>query len=124
MRLKEFEYDVFVMVEISGHELQFLQQRAKKHYDFTCKSSAEVGGFLYGFWNQWMFGSKLENLEKLDLDRTEVVRMTGHQIGILGKICEFPMEANQLLTTLSFNALLTQRLAEFHRIVTNANIPA
>lgn len=29
MLLKEFEYDVFVVVEISGHELQFLTRQGK-----------------------------------------------------------------------------------------------
>ena len=122
MLLKEFEYDVFVVVEISGHELQFLLKRAKKHYDFTCSSSGEVGGFLYGFWNQWMFASKINpDLDKLDLDRKESIRMTGHQIGVLGKICEFPMEKDQLLKTSDFNTLLTQRLFEYQRM-TNAKL--
>lgn len=124
MQFKEFDYDVFVMVEISGQELLFLREHAKHHYDGVCKSVGEVGGFLYGFINQWMFASddtsSFHN-KRTDLDRIEVIRMSGREIDTLAKICEIIRDPHPILTTFNFIQLLNKRKEEYER-VTHANI--
>lgn len=128
MQFKEFDYDVFVMVELSGHELLFLRDRAKQHYDGSCKGTAEVGGFLYGFCNHWMMESPDPSAETMllhnkrgDLDRKTTIKMSGRQLDMLAKICEFNTDPNPMLQTLDFVRLLNQRKSEYERIA-HANI--
>lgn len=119
MQLKEFDYDVFVMVEISGRELLFLQNLSFHHYDGTCKAAGAIGGFLYGFIQRWITASddQGEWPENKSLDRIEFVRMSGHQLGILGKICEVKsLSSSHLLDSHDFFQLLKAREYEYARL--------
>ena len=120
MKLKEFDYDVFVIVEISGRELAFLQELSKHHYDGVCKQSGELGGFLYGFIQAWIGMSPSHDYSEFqnrtDSDRTEEFKMKGSELGILAKICEFNNDPNPLLRTSDFISFLRKRKAEYDRI--------
>ena len=124
MHFKEFDYDVFMMVEISGLELLFLQELSANHYDGTCKAAGKLGGFLYGFIQQWKTMSndpaewKAVWPKSQNLDRTDTIKMTGHEIGIWCKICECqPSHSKRLLESTDFVRLLNSRRNEYNRII-------
>jgi len=122
MRLTEFDYDIICMMAINGHELGYLLRQSQKHYDGKCQAAGRVGGFLYGFIQQWMitaegdysFGGDLP--DPPNLDRVEIIKMNGHQIDTLGKICEMNQEDNPPVTTFDFIQLLKKCKAEYERI--------
>jgi hypothetical protein len=131
MKFTEFDYDVFVMVQINGHELGFLQRLSQQHYDAKCQAAGRVGGFLYGFINQWMltaegdysFGDDLP--DPPSLDRDEIIKMSGHQLGTLGKICEintfaYHGEPEPPLSAFNFVQLLRKRRDEYNRLTEEA----
>lgn len=93
MKLTEFDYEVFAMIRINGHELGRLSALSQKHYDGRCKAAGQLGGFLYGFIQQWITSFKgsyvpLKETASADLDREKIIRMSSHQLDTLAKICE------------------------------------
>lgn len=124
MKFKKFDYDVFVLVEMSGHDLLFLRSQALNHYDIECVASAQKGGFLYGFFNRWIFDAAPRGFslteDRLDLDRLIEVKLGGRELGILSKICEVITKPDPRLKSSDFIQLLKQRKAEYVRICTKS----
>ena len=120
MQLKEFDYDVFLMVDISGHELLFLTKLSLRHYDATCRAAGMVGGFLYGFCNHWGFAADGEwNCDIAgapNLERIETIKMKGRELDTLAKICEYNFDEKNLLTPSDFVLLLNCRKLEYNRL--------
>jgi len=90
----------------------------------SSNAAGQIGGFLYGFIQHWITASddySAFHNKRTDLDRKESIKMSGYQLGVLGKICEFPTDPKPLLQTLDFTTLLAKRSVEYERI-TNANI--
>jgi hypothetical protein len=73
---------------ISVKEVEVLKMLAKHHYDFTCKSTAAVGGFLHGWSNMmYKFGPDDTVLE-LTSDETAEVSGTWRDLDLACKILE------------------------------------
>lgn len=116
MKLTEFDYEVFAMVRINGHELGRLSTLSQKHYDGHCKAAGQLGGFLYGFIQQWITASEgsyapLEETAPADLERETIIRMSGHQLDTLAKICE--QDDSDLWT---FVSILRRCVTEYERL--------
>ena len=117
MRRNGFDYEVCLMVEISGKELLFLQQLSERHYDGACRAAGAHGGFLYGFINQWKFGNpEVNGSSDRPLDELEEIRMTGRQVDMLAKICE-AATSGSILSSADFVKLLHDRNVEYQRIM-------
>ena len=115
MKLTGFDYDVSVLVTMTGHEIARLMKLSKSHYDGKCKAAGNHGGFLYGFMNRW------DMSPPVDLDEEIELMMTGHELGTLGKIGEAESPADYPNGssggfTLQFSIILESRMAEYHRI--------
>lgn len=142
MKRIAFDYDVKIIITISGRELYRLQELAELHYDAICKAAGRHGGFLYGCIVQWILDQedpkdhqycfrKLANplshketnpfLNLADddiLDREIEITVTGGQIGTLAKIGEVEDHHHSPIYgfTFQFQQMLTERNAEYFRI--------
>lgn len=108
MKHTGFDYEVSVMVTMTGNEVTHLMGLASRHYDRKCRAAGEQGGFLYGFMNHWSLGEDMTLNDEIELS------MTGHELGTLGKICETDRSTKYYEQFLSF---LESRMAEYHRVV-------
>ena len=65
--------------DLTAKEAEMLKILAGSHYDSTCRKSADVGGFIYG-WNNMMFN--------LASDEAESVTGTWDELDLACKILE------------------------------------
>lgn len=66
MRVFDVAFEPKIYFTLSLDEVAMLMECAKCHYDFTCKSTAAVGGFLYGAsQNDGRFSITLRQLDTL-----------------------------------------------------------
>lgn len=83
MKMQRFAYDVSVWFTITRADLNAMIRMAATHYDFKCKSAVLLGGFIYGWRNQFLGNEVTET----------AVQASTSQLNLLCKICE-----NQSLT--------------------------
>lgn len=101
MKKVEFIYRIETEVEITGRELAVLYHLARNHYDAVCKTAFQLGGFGWGWMNEFLdkdddHGHTTESILSFDLDtiesrfaeRTVQVKMTSQQIQTCAKILE------------------------------------
>jgi hypothetical protein len=94
MKKVEFIYRIEADVEFTGRELAVLYHCARGHYDHVCKTSFTVGGFGWGWLNQFLDGDEsiisfdLDTIEPRFAERTVEVRATYREIDICAKILE------------------------------------
>jgi len=77
---------IFVKVQanvpITFDQIKHIMTCARMHYDHHCKMSAEVGGFIYGWWNNFW-----PHAEKSDLDE-QILTMDSREMDTVFKILE------------------------------------
>ena len=56
---------VEVTLPITFAQIIYLKASARSHYDGHCRSCGEVGGFIYGWWNQFWPHDKKDDDEQL-----------------------------------------------------------
>ena len=88
MKTNGFEYEVKANVVFTGEELDKLSQMSARHYDGRCKVAGQPGGFLYGFWNQFLVLTGQFDTEGVDMAKECEIACTFQQLDILAKIAE------------------------------------
>jgi hypothetical protein len=79
VKLKSLEFESKAILLMSMEDISLLMELSKYHYDSTCKSIGQDGGFLYGFKNHEEFAPGSEH------------ELTNRQIQLLMKILELPI---------------------------------
>jgi hypothetical protein len=88
MKIKSFTYEVRGEVAFTGQELMALQELSARHYDGVCKAAGKVGGFLYGFINQWGLLTDQFDVEEPDLSKEAEITCKFRDLDTLAKIAE------------------------------------
>lgn len=75
-------------IPLTFAQLKHIKSASHMHYDYHCRSCGEVGGFIYGWWNQfWPHDQKSD-------DYVLHVIMCWREMDTLFKILEFCDDVN------------------------------
>lgn len=87
MDTHSFYAEISVYIEFSDEDFELIKECMLHHYDYTVKSSAEAGGFWYGFWNTrtWAKENKKSDLENYN---PNIRLFTEREIGLILKSIE------------------------------------
>lgn len=121
-KINEFFFKVEIELELTRAEVEHLVGCSKVHYDFKCKHSAEVGGFIHGwrnhFRNHFEKGVN-ETLSEADLSATATVRATWNQMDLACKILEMEQHLDQgdgMFLSIVFRRILLNMAEESKRV--------
>lgn len=92
MERHTFWAELKIYIEINNDDFHFIFDNAARHYDFTVRSSTEVGGFLYG----------LKNRRILSESKDKVCVLSSREFQLITKAIEFNTEerSNKIKTRL------------------------
>lgn len=112
MKVEGFQYEVAARLSIYRPEVKYLMTLAEAHYDSVCKQAAQMGGFLYGWWNRF---------EALDSGERVEVFLTWRDADMLCKILESEglFRAGENLHLASDYKALLRWMRTQHEVVNN-----
>lgn len=85
METHSFYATIGINIEFNDEDFEFIKLSMKHHYDFTVKSSVEVGGFWYGFENLRKWGKEYP----IDGDNPNIGKFEERQMQLILKSIEF-----------------------------------
>lgn len=90
-----YYYRVECMLTLTGAELKKLMDSSRHHYDGVCKAASNLGGFLYGTANRFIFHNELyptingpSEYAKFPDDKTVPATFTTYEMQTICKISE------------------------------------
>lgn len=93
---------VIINLPITFRQMVLLKDLSSHHYDYHCRTVGEVGGFLYGWWNQFYPHVGPSN-------RIEVVAIDWGQLDTMFKLMEIPPTQKTAAQITLFNMMIKTR---------------